>query len=134
MAVNQERLKLLIEDLRTTTAPQITGKLRKDDGFCCMGRACVVAIAAGVELEVEHDGFGITRYHGEAEMLPWEVSDFFGFGDVNPMIQLPRPFKSSYGTAYAATTLGYANDTIGLSFTEIADALEATYVTGTETA
>lgn len=133
MAINQERLKLLIEDLRTTIAPQITGKLRQGDGYCCMGRGCIVAIAAGVCLDQEEDGDGNHSYQGETTMFPWEVTDFFGFNDPNPMIQLPRPYRTPDGVLYPGATLGYANDTIGLSFAEIADALEATYITGTET-
>jgi hypothetical protein len=32
----------VINDLKTTTEPQTTGRLHDEDGFCCLGRMCEV--------------------------------------------------------------------------------------------
>lgn len=129
MTVDQKRLLLLIEDLETNGAPQITGNLHTDAGYCCMGRACVVAMAAGVELKVEEYA-GLWAYDDNATTLPDAAAIFFGFGNSNPMIGLPVPFyDTDQEKPLNSCTLGYANDIIGMTFPQIAAALRATYIT-----
>lgn len=111
--VNRERVQLLVGALRSGEFAQDMGKLRTNNGYCCLGVACEIhrryAEDAG---EWKKDG-GWWVYMGQDATMPPSVWSWFGFGFHNPVL-------SSYNMAGM-------NDT-GASFQEIADAIEKKYL------
>ena len=45
-----------LQDLETTDAPQTRSALENDYGFCCLGRACVVARQHGIAVNCDMVG------------------------------------------------------------------------------
>jgi hypothetical protein len=95
--VNKERVQLLYEDLKNNNHLQATEALEKIDSeenhsFCCLGRACRVAIDNGLELEIGTDeqGYKVT-FNSSYEVMPWEVVDWYGFSDNNPAVVSVSP-------------------------------------------
>lgn len=139
-AEQQARVRKLVRALRTTQRKQGEGNLAKqsdDDArrkeFCCLGIACEVAIAAGLELKRKTvtnihgklfqygDGDGINR--GSTTLLPGVVKDWYGFSYIDPEL-----FDEN-GLLCDATTL---NDDKKYDFKRIAAAFERTYLTNTD--
>lgn len=82
-------------------------------GFCCLGVACEVAIAAGVEVDVKN-GSAADRcriYGTSTVFLPFEVQDWLGL-------------NSSNGRFKRDSTLSNLNDR-GEVFEAIADIIES---------
>ena len=79
------RQEAWLKDLETTRARQIKGALaRKSGGFCCLGRACVVARKLGENISVSEesiDGKPVLAYDGEASVLTDRLKNFFGLRD-----------------------------------------------------
>jgi hypothetical protein len=138
--VNPDRVRLLVADLRTPGLKQATGVLteRYDDGTegdCCLGRACKVAIANGIEgveailspftepVSYQFDIMGPDGSHRTAEqaVLPLPVQTWFGFDTDAPNLRGPD------GGFYAATDL---NDEKKWTFEQIATAFEVTFLGG----
>ena len=119
--INIHNLLLWIEDLETTTAPQVQHTLAKPVdvagtiGYCCLGRACEVAIANGLKvIKVEDNGF---LYDGSCSYLPASVVIWLGMTE-NPVI---HNYK---GEKYTADDM---NDALEYSFAEIAKAFREEY-------
>lgn len=113
--MNLARLKLWIEDLRTTTERQTSNVLHNERGFCCLGRLCEVAIADGVPVSVElRQHNGEHSYDNHFAMPPPVVRSWLFEGD------------DLDGTMLLASEW---NDKMYLSFQEIADKLEAEFLT-----
>lgn len=131
---NAERIALWVAALRDPDAKQTTKVLTRADGSgdCCLGIASKVAIANGLELEtcisniligsetVECVSYG--RYEAKT-FMPIAVKHWYGLLAHNPVVGTVDGFERS------ATQ---ANDSLGLSFTEIADLLEKHYLTPAE--
>ncbi len=117
MALNQERVMLLIEALESGDFNQIKGALRIDvrdkPCFCCLGVACELAVQHGVIPPAVYDGRW--KYLGEYEHLPRLVRDWYGFSDDDP--HLPT---ADYRHYLSMVTL---NDGRHESFKEIAQFL-----------
>ena len=159
----KDRIRLLVAALRSGQWKQGTGNLcaippesgpieefdataqriQQEGELCCLGVACEIAVADGVELERTADG-EISRIHyrelatfnGSAEQLPSLVRDWFGLGFRDPLLlvpvqvvaQLPEDHylhRRSPSDMHSASTL---NDTCLLTFAEIADCFEYTYL------
>lgn len=128
---NLERIALLADTLDSPEFEQATETLRTPDNrFCCLGVACELARrgGAGIEwtaLRDEADG-RIIRWSidGEQAHMPPEVWQWFGFPGNNPRI------KTGGGEPAYGTTMTSANDSMRLTFPEIADALRRTYGIG----
>lgn len=132
----EDKARLLTAALRSGEYPQTRMALclvkaagdAPDDapvGFCCLGVACEVAMANGVEMTTEIKG-ATKFYNGGSAYMPQAVVDFFGF-------------KNSHGASYTENgpvlmttskglkgSLAQANDT-GVPFDEIADLIDANY-------
>lgn len=125
--LNLNRIRKFIAALRSGEYTRGTGALTYEaaDGSyrdCCLGVACKVAIADGLELPTGKFSGTHTVFYGtrkEVAILPPEVRDFFGFESSNPALRLADD------TMVFATTL---NDSFGFSFAKIADAFERTYL------
>lgn len=117
--LNQENLKLWIEDLRTTEAQQTTIALHDKYGFCCMGRLCVVVIANGVNVVEDYDGTN-TLYDGSVSYPPPAVQEWIGY--------CPDDEENPTGGYGHYDVFAKWNDEEGLSFKKIADRLESDWV------
>jgi|SRR5688572_18258861 len=138
---NPERVALLVAALRSGDYEQVQGRLAvtvaTKDGveqwkYCCLGVACEVAIANGVEVPVamlQNPGapFVLRSYDNGIVSLPRQVGDWFGFSSDDPMIDVNVDSDPSFPLRNVSAT--HANDSIGLSFAQIADAFERTYIT-----
>lgn len=66
-----------VQALRNGGYNQTRGYLANEDGYCCLGVLCEVAIKEGLEIEVEEDDSdGRVYYSGEESQLPVEVADW----------------------------------------------------------
>lgn len=132
---NLDHFALWVAGLRDPDAKQATKALSRADGSgdCCLGIACKVAIANGLDLETgtgtigEHGGGYstvievVTYGHApEKSFLPKEVADWLGIEILDPVIGIIDGF---------GVTATRANDTIGLTLPEIADMIEQYYLT-----
>lgn len=117
MEPNKENIKKWVDALRSGNYKQCREQLSNGLGYCCLGVACEVAIAGGLSIE-KTLGENRVRYDGTGAMLPQSVRNWFGFytNDV--------PVKYAEGES---TCVGL-NDASRLSFAEIADVVEATYL------
>lgn len=129
--LNHDRVRMLVEALRSDRFEQGHGKLVRvfdlGDGvrqerYCCLGVACVLAVENGVDVEVRDSGVTVT-FDGQIGYMPRSVSAWYGFGGAfehrNPSVDLGNGYVHS---------LAAMNDR-SYTFTEIADAIEATYLT-----
>jgi hypothetical protein len=128
---------MLVDDLRTTDRPQGRMALRTTDGDCCLGRACEVykretgegewVAVSPKALESYHSAvrnkepqaFKVRGFNSDRDpaVLPHEVAEWYGFSDINPSV--------SVRSMATATEL---NDNARLTFAQIADAFERTYL------
>jgi hypothetical protein len=129
---NRERVALLVAALRSGKYIQGPGSLERqlpsgEVRNCCLGVACRVAMEHEVPLEVTTGGSfedGKDFYfEGNAGNLPEQVQEWFGFTEPDPELLLngPRSFRRSAIEC---------NDGRRMTFAEIADAFERTYVDG----
>lgn len=120
MPINKERIKLLVDALRSGEYTQVRNVLKKDGSYCCLGVACEIS---GVGKWKEATEFNSAAYTvGESSnsaTLPYAVADWFGWRLDNPFVK--------YGTSIT-TTLAELNDVKGLSFEQIADVLEENFL------
>lgn len=100
---------------------------------CCLGVACKVAIGQGLPLQtqlvsltkVEYATFGDLQNEGFAGgLLPSSVADWYGFLGTNPAF-----FPAGVSTYAEATPAATLNDGWGWTHSDIADAIERTYIT-----
>lgn len=127
--VNKERVRLLVEALRSGEFEQGEGYLRKGDTYCCLGVACKVAMQNGLPLQeefVDH-GFGLYVYREAGQVnrsgyLPGSVYRWYGFDDMDPEIVI-----QGVGGVLSRNTATNFNDR-GFTFNEIADGFERTYL------
>lgn len=136
MKANRERIRLLVDELRTTDKQQGKGNLCKivDEvaEYCCLGVATELAMRHGVEIDVLEQTVGNTIYRdydGRYGNLPTKVSNWFGFVDETDDEEGDDPILdlSSYRDR-SCTTAIHANDYLHLTFAQIADAFEETYL------
>lgn len=97
MTPNLDNILLWVEALESGDYEQGFEKLhlRRPDGretFCCLGVACVVAIANGVPLKVESSNpvwefeSAQISYDYDAELLPPKVVEWLGLPASNPIL------------------------------------------------
>lgn len=137
MPVNKERVWLLVEALRSGEFNQGTNMLRTpSDEYCCIGVGCEVArregIGIGWKKPTDEDASkgGMWTFDGHGTAFSPKLMDWYGF-----------PYRSQYGSGDPVLLgdLGVArseiqtmistNDNDHWTFEQIADALEARYLT-----
>lgn len=120
--VQKARVRKLVDTLRTTNKRQGRGYLRqrgnKTVKFCCLGIACEVAIAEGLEIS-RNTRHSVATYSDGIYTLPSEVQNFFGFDRFDPRL-LDEDGKED--------TASGLNDDQKYNFKRIADAFERTYL------
>lgn len=127
--VNKPAIREWVDELRSGVWRQGRGRLQqlppagseRSDQFCCLGVACKV-FGPRIDLPATgttDDGFGV-KYHGSATYLPPLMAEHL-FGDES----IDDPYVHTSGTGRAVVSS--LNDN-GYSFAEIADLIEATYL------
>lgn len=120
--VDKERVRLLVEALRSGEFEQGKNYLKNHNGkMCCLGVACIVAKRNDCDV-VEWRNYII--YLGaegdfDAQFLPIVVRKWYGFEHANPRLY------TANGSVTGAVEL---NDVDGYDFLAIADAFERTYL------
>ncbi len=117
--MNKERVMAWVAALRSGEYEQTQGCLHKDNAYCCLGIGCVVAMKGGLELELGTSYANRVTYDGHAGGMPGKVREWFG-GD--PAITITAIYN---GEQHSLADL---NDVYSLSFNQIADCLEETYL------
>lgn len=131
MSVNKVNIRRWIEDLRTTDAPQVKGRLSNGVGYCCLGRACEVARQDGIVTAIETAGdemfYVSTSDPGDRSSgtLPRAVAQWLGIYEYD---QADPELAESDDDTEDMITATVANDHMGWSFEQIADALEWWYL------
>ncbi len=127
--------KKWVEELKSGKWNQTIGRLCRDtkqgEAYCCLGVACEVAIANGVEIEKKKEplsadetlgGVRSIVYYGEdASSLPTEVQRWLGLKNPNGGFYTEYTDKDGY----KISGLIGANDEMRYTFTQIADLIEA---------
>lgn len=129
MPVNKERVRLLVDALRSGEYKQGSGALRpEDDKYCCIGVGCDVARKNGIGIDWLPYPGGSWSFDGTKSIFGPALMMWYGFdyrperrGDGDPEIGVAKL------GGLRITMIG-ANDTEHWSFEEIADALEASYL------
>lgn len=140
---NQERIALLVAALRSGEFEQTTSYLKRYASFngpeeeptarhCCLGVACEVAIANGLDISERQirNSSGGASFGFSSTTLPFEVMRWYGFADRDPALLLDPP-KKWWKIWRRKPTLGKAtgaNDFLRWNFSQIADAFEWTYL------
>lgn len=70
LVTRKELRQRWILDLLTTKAKQGKGFLNRRSQYCCLGRACEIAIRAGVEISKSKDDAGYVKYGYDNRLLP----------------------------------------------------------------
>lgn len=115
---NNERIQLWQNALRSDRYKQTTGTLANEEGHCCLGVACEVAIANGLSVRKAEVGDGSFSYDTETDVMPGVVADWFGV-DICPVVVHDDDLDDDGDMGY----LDHLNDT-GTSFIKIAELLE----------
>lgn len=144
----------LVAALRSGSYPQGFKYLNKDGKMCCLGVACEVAIAGGLELKREKRNANdkvayVQGFWSSATVLPTPVISWFGFDGLgmsteNPYLLIPEALKVKYADRLIAgrgdATLGQVwtptfklaatefNDEFRFTLPEIADCFELTFL------
>lgn len=129
---NVINIRKWIDALTSGEYPQIKDALRTEDGFCCLGVACEVAIENGVVLDVGENSYGNVFYNETDAVLPKAVAEWLGFDeqDTNPNVTVDGEIAAeSERTTIALQEL---NDEYELDFDEIAELIEKEFVHGAE--
>jgi|ERR1043166_3270111 hypothetical protein len=128
---NKERVRLLVDALRSGEFPQCTGRLGRIDksgkkGYCCLGVAIIIAARNGCDVLVEWIDDELMVERAETDLLVSKVSEWYGFNSINPVIsydneEISEEYENS---SFEAAEL---NDS-GIPFEEIANRFESVYI------
>lgn len=120
---NKKNIKKWTTRLRDPNLLQGFGQLGTADGKrCCLGVACDVAVEEGVINPPVTNMNGVLFYAGMSALLPLAVADWLGLSN-HPILDLP-----SREDDIEALTLVGLNDEQSLSFSQIADLIDYTYL------
>lgn len=150
--VDTERVRLLVQALRSGQFRQGRESLAQSassgDMFCCLGVACEVAMQHGLPLgrfldEAESRYYYYHDRYRDDMGLPEPVSDWYGFREgsgnnvANWWVKTPEGLGEVVCNVATHNhgdrnwvSLATLNDCFQLTFEQIADAIEATYLTG----
>lgn len=137
--VNKHNMLLWYRGLKSGQYEQTTNRLAQVVGdkvsYCCLGVACEVAIANGLQLDKKISGEAIfysDRDQWTGGGLPWEVQQWLGVEETAPVIapdyapDLIDPCVLD-GCKCTAVSAARANDSLGWTFDQIADAIYEFY-------
>lgn len=127
--MNPEVKAKWLSALRSGEYAQTKEVLQSDEGFCCLGVLCDIAVKDGI-IEAPEANYGIRYYiaydyddvdevypfHEESQ-LPWKVARWAGLDSRNPSVEWSSDQNGSW------TPVSEPNDS-GATFEEIADLIE----------
>lgn len=126
--VNKERVKKLVEALRSGKYKQTKEVLRDKNGFCCLGVACDIA---KMEVGCNWTPFSL-EFDGDDRALSDGMQTYYGFDDCEVVLDDDLPFTKGIINKYVVpntlVTLAALND-YGASFKEIAKVIEEQFLT-----
>lgn len=140
--IYEDRIRTFVAALRSGRYKQGKSALQyvDEDGterFCCLGVACEVAVESLPELKItdylDTNGFKRYAYNSSGSTLPRAVYNWYGLFPDNPRLVIPGvkpPWWKFWQKPVPDRTVPatVANDAWGLSFEQIADAFEYTYL------
>jgi len=127
MSPNKENIQKWVSALRSGKYKQGKNFLKSGETgnltYCCMGAACEVAKENNVAVKENQDKqhMGYYQFDGEDGYLP--LSQWLGLDSSNPAIENPSLDKDE-----KYVSCSRANDILQMTFEEIADAIEKTYL------
>ena len=124
--MNREARDLWVAALRDTdTYPQTKGALRNEDGYCCLGVLCEVAIKAGVQVDTHRvdSNPDVWSFDGNVEHLPDSVVEWAGLNSENPVVLVDE--DEGDGEVQIEREMVVLNDDLAWPFPQIADVIEA---------
>lgn len=110
--------------LRSDEYQQTTGRLRDENGYCCLGVACDVARSEGLG---DWDGNHFDTQCGqEDQVLTRDVADWLGLANSNGGLTTAGAdaFRGVEPEDFLTSNLAKLNDDDGLTFDAIADVIE----------
>ena len=117
--MDQEIKQQWVDTLRFGNYPQTFNRLQDDNGYCCLGVLCELAVKAGIipapVYAADDDTPGTKVWHYDDDFtaaLPYRVSQWAGLDIDNPVLDLDN-----------GTTAIICNDR-GQSFSDIADLIQ----------
>jgi hypothetical protein len=128
------RVRLWVEALRSGEFHQGRHFLKNADGtMCCLGVACVVAMRNGCDIEEYPVGLEGPTYFGKGihrsvSYPPYPVLDWYGFRDRIGFDLNPNLAEEGDDTSAKFISAVVANDDLGWTFDQIADAIETQYL------
>lgn len=121
---NKENLRLWVQALRSGKFTQgrhrLKSLIRGEESYCCLGVACELALAHGVQMTVHPTGIRSVWFDGNGGDLPEAVQKWLGVYDSDPVLM------ESADTGEIITAI-QANDSFEWTFNQIADAIEARF-------
>lgn len=140
--INKKEFKTWMQALRSGEFNQTSGVLQYGDNFCCLGVACKVLVPENKKLFKEKGELsGLLPAHQTSSPL-WlkSISEDFRDRQKKVYLALEEP-NEQIGTSLwhiseketlirSSRAITWMNDSLGLSFDEIADVLELVYVHG----
>lgn len=135
MEPNKENIRKWVTALRSGQFKQGKSHLKYDTDYsregdarhCCLGVACDLAIANGVEMETSRRFNGQYIFGGTSKTLPNEVTDWLGITDANPFVNVPPEYVPPGFVGVPQERLALLNDS-GVEFERIATFIEETYL------
>lgn len=117
--MNQRIKESWMDALRSGEYPQTHGKLRDDNGFCCLGVLVDLFLKENKKEWIEDEfGYMVSDIYGpEDETLPHRVMEWAGLSNSNPDVILSEQTMQIYEL----------NDIEELNFTSIADIIESQF-------
>lgn len=117
-----DNAKKWVEALRSGKYKQTRRSLHDDNGFCCLGVACAVAVENGLDLQVrQQDAY--TLYNGNLNFLPHQVTEWLGLTDGGGAYEDEAPNPANVYRPIPA--LYKLNDEMDYNFEQIADVIES---------
>lgn len=122
--MRQDIAELWAQAVESGNYRQTSGRLHTDEGYCCLGVLCELAVASGLGIRVERiaEGFhaGSYAYANNNVVLPYEVQEWAGMKDP----QGTYDYDSTLG--FCVQALSSDNDR-GVTFPEIAATIRKVY-------
>ena len=131
MPMNEDIKAQWTTALRSGEYPQGKGTLRTEDGYCCLGVLCDLAVKAGEIVEpVAKPRSGINldevyyEYDGEPSVLSTPVRNWAGLDMSNPDIPYQESMRDAVWRVRGHVSLAELNDN-DYTFPQIADLIDA---------
>lgn len=125
---NKDNIRLWVDALRSGQYVQGHGALRPEEGlYCCLGVACEVAGANGIELNREYEGYADPHVKGSfySGGMPQVVTKWLGLKghprESSGDLELP---EFPHDPEFPARWLAAWNDEYNADFNQIADIIE----------